>query len=231
AVAMLVIGVMALAALSVPSTRAVHDDTLFELGPGKSSDEGGKTNILGDGDASNGPDWADIFNGAGTYLGGFGGLAGTFIKDDTSQSGSSDRTTFSGAGGSNKNNDPSARPGDTWHWDSGNVPAKDDLVNVYAYATLSPTGHLVVYAGFEGLDPSGDSHIEVELFQDKVGLVGADGNGFCATNDADSHNGCHFEGGRTVGDLIISMDFLNGGALGTVTIREWTGSAYTNPIT
>src|SRR5207247_582232 len=142
AVAMLVIGVMALAALSVPSTRAVHDDTLFELGPGKSSDEGGKTNILGDGDASNGPDWADIFNGAGTYLGGFGGLAGTFIKDDTSQSGSSDRTTFSGAGGSNKNNDPIAPPGDTWHWDSGNVPAKDDLVNVYAYATLNPlTGH------------------------------------------------------------------------------------------
>src|SRR3989442_2838905 len=231
ALAMLLIGVMALAALSVPSTRAVHDDNLFELGAGKATDEGGTTNILGDGDASNGPDWANIFDGSGHYLGGFGGLAGTFIKDDTSQSGSSDRTTFSGAGGSNKNNDPIAPPGDTWHWDSGNVPAKDDLVNVYAYATLNPAGHLVIYSGFERLDPSGDSHIDVELFQAQVALVGADGSGFCATNGVDSHNGCHFSGSRTIGDIIISMDFLNGGALGTVTIRDWTGTQYGNAIT
>ncbi|HYS72412.1 MAG TPA: prealbumin-like fold domain-containing protein [Thermoplasmata archaeon] len=229
---MLLIGVMALAALSVPSTRAVHDDNLFELGPGKSTDEGGKTNILGDGDASNGPDWANIFDGSGNYLGGFGGLAGTFIKDDTSQSGSSDRTTFSGAGGSNKNNDPIPPPGDTWHWDSGNVPAKDDLVNVYAYATLNPAGHLIIYAGFERLDPSGDSHIDVELFQDQVGLVGANATtGFCEKNDVDTHNGCHFSGSRTAGDLIISMDFLTGGALGSATIREWTGTQYSNAVT
>src|SRR5207247_2548861 len=77
ALAMLLIGVMALAALSVPSSRAVHDDKMFELGPGLNSDEGGKTNILGDLDATNGPDWADIFDGSGNYLGGFGGLAGT----------------------------------------------------------------------------------------------------------------------------------------------------------
>src|SRR6266540_1525158 len=160
--AALLIGVMALAAISVPTTHAVHNDDLFELGPG--TGEGGLTNILGDANALNGPDWADIFDGFGVYHpGGFGGLAGTFIKDDLSQSGFTDRSTFSGAGGSNKNNDPIAPPGDTWHWDTGNVPAKDDLVNVYAYATLSPGGDLIIYAGFERLDPSGDSHIEVEL--------------------------------------------------------------------
>jgi hypothetical protein len=39
-------------------------------------------------------------------LGTFGGAAATFLFDDTSQKGAADRTTFSGAGGSNKNNDP-----------------------------------------------------------------------------------------------------------------------------
>src|SRR6266508_2333779 len=228
--AALLIGVMALAAISVPTTHAVHNDDLFELGPG--TGEGGLTNILGDANALNGPDWADIFDGFGVYHpGGFGGLAGTFIKDDLSQSGFTDRSTFSGAGGSNKNNDPIAPPGDTWHWDTGNVPAKDDLVNVYAYATLSPGGDLIIYAGFERLDPSGDSHIDVELFQDQVALDGNDTNGFCDTNDVDSHNGCHFKGDRTIGDLIVSMDFLNGGALGSVTLREWTGTGYTNAVT
>ena len=41
---------------------AVHDENLFELGPTPTP----PTNIVGDGVADNGPDWADIFNADGT---------------------------------------------------------------------------------------------------------------------------------------------------------------------
>jgi hypothetical protein len=98
------------------------------------------------------------------------------------QKGASDPTTFSGAGGSNKNNDPISAADcaarvppltgsacDTWHWDAGNVPAKDDLVNAYAYAKIRPSdNHLIIYSGFERLDPNGDSHIDIEFLKDQV---------------------------------------------------------------
>ena len=85
---------------------AVHDDNLFELGPTPAP----PTNILGDGVAANGPDWADIFNADTTVnqvaFEAFGGVAASFEADPNSARGATDPTTFGGAGGSNKNNDP-----------------------------------------------------------------------------------------------------------------------------
>ena len=217
--------------IGFPMTAAVHDDNLFELGGVQAA------NILGDDNAANGPDWGfvagtsddGLFNAAGQLAGPLpaGGIDAKFIIDDTSQKGASDKTTFSGAGGSNKNNDPIFGAGDTWHWDSGNVPAKDDLVNVYAYATVNPAnGHLVIYSGFERLDPSGDSHIDIEFLQDDIALDEAP-----PCNDPGSDpTPCSFTSsttnGRTAGDLIVSMDFTTGGGIGEFSIREFTGTEY-----
>jgi hypothetical protein len=207
------------ALLAVAVAQAVHDDNLFELGPASGAD------ILGDGNAANGPDWADIFNASGEPVGlpTFGGVAASFIMDDNSLKGATDRTTFSGAGGSNKNNDPISGAGDTWHWDGGNVPPKDDLTNVYAYAALNPADdHLVVYSGFERIDPSGDSHLDLEFFQDDVAL---DEDVPCNDPGQDA-TPCNFTGTRTVGDFIVSMDFSVGGSIGSVQIRRWNGTEY-----
>jgi hypothetical protein len=95
-------GCLAFAAVG-PSAVAVHDDNLFELGPAQGAD------ILSDANRTNGPDWAapnGIFNADQSIADLFGGAAAAFPFDDTSQKGASDGTTFSGAGGSNKNNDP-----------------------------------------------------------------------------------------------------------------------------
>ncbi|HEX6567609.1 MAG TPA: hypothetical protein VF015_00515, partial [Acidimicrobiales bacterium] len=99
--AVLTLGLLGTLVGAIPAD-AVHDDNLFELGPTQAAD------ILGDGNAANGPDWADIFNASGSPVGlpTFGGVAASFIMDDNSLRGGVDRTTFSGAGGSNKNNDP-----------------------------------------------------------------------------------------------------------------------------
>ncbi len=207
---------------------AVHSNNLFELGGVQAAD------ILGDGNAANGPDWADIFNSTGGIVNLYGGVAAAFIKDDLSQSNSVDQTTFSGAGTSNKNTDPISAADcvahnltgsdcNPWHWDSGNTPAKDDLSNVYAYATINPAdGHLIVYAGFERLDPSGDSHVDIEFLQSGVSLDEA-----VPCNDPGSDvTPCNFEGIRNVGDVIASMEFSQGGALGSVNVRRWDGTSY-----
>jgi Prealbumin-like fold domain len=228
----LVAGCLALAAIG-PSAVAVHDDNLFELGPAQGAD------ILSDANPANGPDWAapnGIFNGDHSIADLFGGAAAAFLFDDTSQKGALDRTTYSGAGGSNKNNDPISNADcaarvppltgsacDTWHWDAGNVPAKDDLVNAYAYAKIRPSdNHLIIYSGFERLDASGDSHIDIEFLKDQVGLDEA----LPCNDPGPDATPCAFTGIRSVGDVIVSMDFLNGGGIGSISVHDWNGTEY-----
>ncbi len=197
---------------------AVHLNNQFELGPGIPSDEGGLTDILGDGVAADGPDWGiipgavpdGIFDGSGNVV--FPGAIARFLADDLAQGSAVDTTTYSGAGGSNKNSDPIS----AWHWATGNVPAKDDLSNVYAYATLYG-GHLIIYVGFERIASNGDSHIDLEFFRDNVRLN---------QTPPCTVSACDWLGSRTIGDIIVSMDFQNGGAFGTMTVRRWDGTAY-----
>src|SRR2546422_874441 len=211
-------GALMVAAFSTGPAPTVHSG-LFELGPAQGAD------ILCS-DTIPGPDWGCIFDASGTTVNLYGGIAAAFEKDPTSQSGSTDWTTFSGAGTSNKNNDPVSCPPGTancWHWDAGNVPAKDDFSNGYAWATINPAnGHLIVYAGFERLDPSGDSHVDLEFFQDTVHLDEAP-----PCNDpGPDPTPCNFVGNRMVNDVIVSMDYLTGGKLGSVSFRAWDGSQY-----
>ncbi len=208
---------------SDPSPLSVSTG-LFELGGVQTAD------IRGDGNPLTGPDWAPfddttnmdgLFRGDGSIIDLYGGIAASFVADDLAQKSAVDKTTFSGAGGSNKNNDPIT----DWHWDSGNVPPKDDFANTYAYATTAMVvgePHLIIYSGFERIAENGDSHIDIEFFQD---LVSLDEEPPCNDPGPDP-TPCDFVGTRTVGDIIISMDFLNGGAFGTMSIREWDGTEY-----
>jgi hypothetical protein len=219
--------------------QAVHTG-FFELGPTPTAPEANITNILGN-STDTGPDWADLFTASGGFKDsnsnsipdfeenlfgvGTGGLAAAFIADPSSAGGASDPSTFSGFGTSNKNVDPVSTadctaPGNTyaqctpWGWDPGNVPAKDDLTNVYAYEVINPANnHLLLYGAAEREDPSGDSHLDLEFFQNKVSL--------CSPTPCTS-----FVGTRKVNDVIISMDYLQGGSLGSVTVRKWDGSDY-----
>ena len=111
---------------------------------------------------------------------------------------------------------------DTWHWDGGNNPAKDDLTNVYAYATFDEDDELIIYSGFERIAPEGDSHVDIEFFQNPVALDEA-----VPCNDPGNDvTPCEFTGVRTIGDLIVSMDFVVGGGIGEVSVRVWDGTEY-----
>ena len=199
----LVLGLGTLLALDVGSTIFTG---VFELGPGASTDEGGLTNILGN-TTDPGPDWADIFDASGVFNTAFGG-EGAFVRDDVSAGSLLDRNVYSGGPG-DKNSDIIA----DWTWTSSSVPAKDDISNAYVY-TKVVSGHKLVFVGMEREDPSGDSHIDVEFFQSAVGVSGADANGNCLLKQ------CTFTGTNTDGDVLINMDFTNGGGFGSLSIRK-----------
>ncbi len=213
-----------LAALLFPTlytARAVHNDNLFELGPGLSSDEGGLTNILGDGVVSNGPDWSDLFTSSGTLVSGalatFGGIAGAFLPDDNSQKSPKDNTVFVV---SSKNQDPIS----AWSWGTSSVPPKDEFLRAYAYGTVNVSNsHLVIYTGLERLNATGNSHVDFQFFQDQVHLVNGTGGPSPPCGDA---NKCSFAGTRITGDILASVDFSTGGTFPHVSIFEWDGSTF-----
>lgn len=183
---------------------------LFELGPGPGSPEANITNILSNGTHA-GPDWDAIFDANGNVLGGVTGT-NTFLRDDVSgdsKSATPDLTTYTSAG-SDKNTDLIS----TWNWGTTNVPAKNDITNAYIRGLIDGSGDLIVWFGAERSTPNGASYIDVELFQDEVALDRDPTVSPCPDSD------CKFIGEHTAGDLLVSMNFTNGGALGVVEFRK-----------
>ena len=175
------------------------------------------------------PDWDDLFNADGSLKDEIdnagnptdpgvdgtpdaeqypSGIAAVFIADDLATKGGVDRSIFVS---SNKNDDLIA----DWEWGTGNVPAKDDFSNVYAYAAMDGAD-FIFYAGLERLAPNGASHVDIEFNQNPIGLGGPlNPDGSCAVS------ACPFTGTKTAGDILIVMDFENGGALGFVEVKVW----------
>jgi hypothetical protein len=200
----------------------------FELGP-DADGVGQNANIVDDGFAP--PDWAELFivdpvTGEVTVdedaLDDFGGSAAVFIQDQLSSNslqGSNDLTGFAKR---NKNNDPiqtQAGNNPPWQWDTENHPPKDDLFNVYSYATIV-NDELIIYAGLERITNEGASHIDFEYNQAGISL---DKEPPCGTDGvpAGDTEPCEFVGDKQEKDLLVVMDFERGGALGSVEIREW----------
>jgi hypothetical protein len=205
----------------------------FELGD--SSVTPGTADILGEESkappgAQSGPDWADIFDTNGNVVSLFGGADAVFLGtnddspprpgDDLAVGGLVDQTIFAST---NKNNDLIS----TWQWDTGNTPVKNDISNAYAYATLeNSTDDLLIYVGLERLAPNGASHVDVEINQSEIGLDKDPPCGDDETDGVSDTEPCEFTGEKTVGDILVVMNFENGGALGFFEVRRWTGTEY-----
>ncbi len=181
------------------------------------------------------PDWGSVFGrtpaGGATapvvVKDGADLLATSFVEDpltvdalpappcDVGKTG--DVTVFT-SGGSDKNGD--AIP--TWTFESGSIPPhKDDLSNVYAAAKRDGSD-TVFYFALERTDNNGSGHVDFEFLKSPVGtaVTGEDSSGCPSGN---------FTGSRTPGDVLLSLNFTNGGVVGTEDIRIWDGDSYEVP--
>lgn len=195
-----------------------------------------------------GPDWSDLFEEVSgvvgyknVYMGtthldyiDYGGLTAAFVADGvvTYQG---DDTVFAGG---NKNDQPIS----SYKWKSGSVPPKDDVSNAYFYAVVGTSvsaahdGHLLITGGFERISDDGDSHIDIEFNQTKIGLSTDGGTTAWYPSDGTAPpvcgqgDNCVFVGDRQDGDILVSMDFSRGGDFGTLVIHRWDGSQWQTAI-
>ena len=106
----------------------------------------------------------------------------------------------------------------SWKHKDGSVPDKDEIINAYAakYAG-SPGGDDILVFGADRFDNSGTAFIGFWFFKSAV-FAAADGKfreGPLATDPLSAHQ---------VGDVLVIVEFSNGGAVATAKVLEWVGS-------
>ena len=108
-------------------------------------------------------------------------------------------------------------------WSTASVPPKDDIGNVYSVSRSHATSGVAdlkeVFFGAERVVNNGDTHIDFEFTQAAVGLNPSGPPATCSGK---------FDGHRTHGDFIASIDYTTGGSLGTFSLAQWHCNADTH---
>lgn len=157
--------------------------------------------------AANQGDWVAGTGGGGGFVLSNTGVAAdnktTGLKKDPYNSGADDIFT----GGSKFNDVISAL-----QWTSSSAPDKNDINNGLYHVTKDPStnNQWVMIAG-DRLSTNGTSYIDFEFLQ-----------GTLTKNPNGTFTGSGPAGGRTIGDLVISMEYTNGGAIANVFFYQWT---------
>jgi hypothetical protein len=106
------------------------------------------------------------------------------------------------------------------HWGLSTAPNKNDIHNGVFHASGDASGNQWVFIGGDRLDVAGTSYIDFEFLQGTI------------TTNASTFTGSGLAGGRTIGDINISMEYNNGGSAPKVVIYRWAptseaGTAWT----
>ena len=163
-----------------------------------------------------------------TMVGNFLWIDAVYGRDGNSTQNNSDSNIFSG--NSNKNGDNPA----TWALGSGSIPQKDDIVDVYGYLrrdlspaalAINPNGVLWGYGGASKISSDGNSHFDFEFFRTEVTF---NGSALVGTGGQSGHTAWTFDGTGKIlvpGDVIVAIDFENGGTKPIASVRVWMSSA------
>src|SRR5262249_34325172 len=96
-----------------------------------------------------------------------------------------------------------------------------DITHAFAAAYTDPTnGHLILYAGLDRFDNSGDATAGFWFFNNQIG-----------ENPNVTTNGGHpFTGQHSDGDILLVSDFTIGGSVSTIKVFRWTGNDATGSL-
>jgi hypothetical protein len=147
------------------------------------------------------------------------------LSVDVTACGTGDPTVYTSVGSEVNGDDLN-----TETYTTGSVPNKDEISNVYAISHQDPPNPVVpspsdtneIFAGFERVVNNGDSHVDLEFLQQSVTLVPGSKPATFPCNGK-------FQGDRTQGDLLLSVDFTTGGTVGTQILHKWVCGNVTPP--
>ena len=172
------------------------------------------TAVLGSsGSTTTSHDWDQVFVDAGPPVTS-GAVTGGFTTDTVN---STSDDIFQG-GGSKDTNGIQQGP---WLFTNAKPQGKDDISHAYAATYIDPgNSHLILYAGMDRYDSSGNSTAGFWFFRNPIG-----------ENTGVTANGGHpFTHPHTDGDVLLVSDFTMGGSTSTIKVFRWTGDDSTGSL-
>src|SRR5262249_38389103 len=156
------------------------------------------------------PVFNDVVNGTSTS----GALASSFVTDAVNTNGDD---IFTGGG----SKDTLGIQQGPWRFTDSKPQAKNDITHAYAATYTDPSnGHVLLFAGLDRFDNSGDATAGFWFFQNPVGL---------STSNPTS-SGSPFTGTHADGDILLVSDFTQGGSVSTIKVFRWTGDDATGSL-
>jgi hypothetical protein len=145
----------------------------------------------------------------------------------------------------------------SYSWGMGSSPNKNEIQNAIAHFTYGDATIQAVQNGVSLLDPEtnlplmgnpdhlwlifaadrqvtdGSSYIDFEILQKRMEMIvtGKDSKGYDKGIFESEATSPTNPSGRTIGDLLITVEFTKGGVSANVVVRRWTGTAYGDPVT
>ncbi len=107
--------------------------------------------------------------------------------------------------GSKFNHDPN-----NWVWTNGKPPGKDDINHVLFFFSEDTLGNIWFTGSSDRKKTNGNTYMDFELLQNPV-YKNTDGT-FTSMGP---------DGGRTIGDLVLSVTYTNGGTLPQMFVYQW----------
>ena len=98
----------------------------------------------------------------------------------------------------------------TYHWKGGSVPPKSDIQNGLIHFSKDGSGNSWISIAGDRRTTNGTSYIDFEFLQNRLTM-----------NEGGTFTSLGPDGGRTLGDLLLTIELTNGGALAQVFAQEW----------
>src|SRR5262245_54282411 len=137
----------------------------------------------------------------------------TYGGKDPANCGSACDDAFTPTSGSINDN-----PNTRWFWETGAVNNKTDMNNIYVHISQSSNGHRWVTASGDRFATNGTSYIDFELLQNTLTRNVQTG---CNKPPCGNFTAAGPNGGRTLGDLLITANYGQGGSVATLTVSQW----------
>lgn len=182
---------------------------VFEL------DGNATTGVLGtSGSTTTSHDWDQVFSDVTNVTSTSGAIAASFITDAVNTTADD---IFTGGG----SKDTQGIQQGPWRFVDSKPQAKNDIEHAYAATYTDPSnGHILLFAGMDRFDNSGDATAGFWFLQNPIGL---------STNNPPS-NGSPFTGTHQDGDVLLVSDFSQDGSVSAVQVFRWTGDDSTGSL-
>ena len=155
-----------------------------------------------------------------SIVGNYTWIDAVYARDNNSTQSNTDATVFTAT--KDKNGDSPA----TWNLGTAGSPQKNDLIDVFGHMRMdNVTGDVWGIGALTTVSYDGNSHADFEFFANQVTY---NGSNFMNTGTEGGHSAWHFNADGSVlsaGDLLIAVDFENGGTSPNTRVRVWISDA------